>query len=137
MEVDQRFHATLRNFCLVWRVSGVPRRIFQHVTQNHIRRNRSVITLADEAAEDFVLVGDGTDFGNCIDFRHRQRQIEWGRGLDVLRHDCIGHRFETVETDNLEHVLHFLIVRADVTRDEGVVIFEFAESRVRHGEASV
>ncbi len=76
LEIDQRFHAALGDLGLVRRVSRVPRRVLEDVAQDDVRRVRAVVALADEAAEDLVLVGDRADLGDGLDFADRRRQRE-------------------------------------------------------------
>jgi hypothetical protein len=56
LEVDQRFHAALRDLGLVGRVGGVPGGVLQDVAQDDARRVRAVVALADEALEHLVLL---------------------------------------------------------------------------------
>ena len=56
LEVQQRFEATLCDFRLVRRISGVPARIFKNVSLNDGRRDAVVVASPDERARDFVLL---------------------------------------------------------------------------------
>ncbi|MNK58924.1 hypothetical protein D3C87_780230 [compost metagenome] len=129
LEVDQRFHAALRNLSLVRGVGGVPGRVFQHVAQDHVRGERAVVTLADEAAEDLVLVGDRADLGQCLHFGQRRGQRQRCRRLDPDRDDRIGQRIQRGVADHLEHLRDFGVVGADVAFDEGVAVFKLAQGR--------
>ena len=55
LEIEQRFEPALRDLRLVGRVGGVPAGIFEDVALDDRRRDRVVIALADEGAEDLVL----------------------------------------------------------------------------------
>src|SRR4029077_4665108 len=56
LEVQQRFEASLRDFRLVRRVSGVPARVFENVSLNDRRRDAVVVASSDKRARDFVLL---------------------------------------------------------------------------------
>ncbi len=139
LEVDQRFHAALRDFRLVRGIGGVPRRVFQDVAQDHVRRVGTVVTLADEAAQHGVLVGDRTDLRQCLHFGHRLRQCQRCRRLDLGRHDGVGHRIQRRVADDVEHLRDLGVVGADVALDERVVVLELTQGRgvLGHGEGSV
>ena len=129
LEVDQRFHAALRNFRLIRRVGRVPGRILEDIAQDHVRRVRTVVALADKAAEHLVLVGDGADLGQRFDLGDRLRQRQRRRRFDRGRHDRVGHRFQRIMADDVQHLRDLGIVRADMALDEGVVMLEFAQRR--------
>src|SRR5690606_7811273 len=129
LEVHQRFHAALRALRLVGRVGRVPGRVLADVAQDHLRRVGAVVALADEAAEDLVLPGDGADAGQRLFFGQAAAQRERVGGLDGRRDDGVGQGLERVVADGLEHGGDFSVVRADVAADEGVVLLEFAQGR--------
>ena len=58
LEVDQRLEPALRDLGLVRRVRGVPGRVLEHVAQDHARRVRAVVALADERFQHLVLRRD-------------------------------------------------------------------------------
>ena len=64
LEIDQRFEATLRYLRLVRCIRRVPRRILEHVAQDHSGCQRSVIALPDVRLHHPVFA------------RHRLQQIE-------------------------------------------------------------
>ena len=74
LEVDQRFHAALRDLGLVGRVGGVPGRVLEHVAQDDAGRVRAVVALADEALEDLVLRRDAAQLGERLGLAERRRQ---------------------------------------------------------------
>ncbi len=132
LEIDQRFHAALGNFRLVGRIGGVPGRVLEHVAQNHVRRERAVVALADKAAEHLVAIGVTADFFQCLGFGDRRRQGQWLRQLDVGGNDRVHHRLERGLADRRQHVHDLLGVRADMAFEEGVVVFELAQGFAGH-----
>ena len=56
LEVDQGFHAALRDLRLVRRVGRVPGRVLEDVALDDAGRERAVVALADEALADLVLL---------------------------------------------------------------------------------
>ena len=144
LEVDQRLHAALRDLGLVGRVGRVPGGVLEDVAQDDVGRVGAVVALADEAAEDIVLLRDGADLRQRLDFGQRAGQgeagagggIEGGLGLDTGRDDGIGHRLQRVVADRAEHVRDLGVVGADVAFDEGVMVFEFAQAGLGHGKGT-
>ena len=61
LEIDERLEPSLRYLGLVRRVRGVPRRILEHVAQDHAGRVRAVVPLADERSHHLVLRRDRPD----------------------------------------------------------------------------
>ena len=134
LEVDQRFHAALRDLRLVGRVGRVPGRVLEDVAQDHVRHVGAVIALADEAAEHLVLRRDRADLRQRFHFADRFRQGERRRRLDRGGHDRIGQRVQRIVADRLEHRGDFAVIRADVAFDEGVVVLEGMErGAIGHG----
>ena len=76
LEVDQRFHAALRNLCLIRGISRVPGGVLKNVAQDHLRCVCAVVALADEVSEHFVLLGDRADLCQRFLFVDRGRQCE-------------------------------------------------------------
>jgi hypothetical protein len=134
LEVDQRFHAALRDLRLVRRVRGVPGRVFQDVAEDDVRRVGAVIALADEAAEHLVLRRDGADLRQRLDFGEAAGQGQRRGRLDRRRHDRIGQRLQRVVADHPQHRRDLGVVGADVAFDERVVVLERAKGRLGHGE---
>jgi hypothetical protein len=94
-----------------------------------------VVALAEEAAEDGVLIGDAADLGERLDLADRLGQRERIGRLDGAGDDGVGQRVERVEADGLQHVCDLSVVRADVALDEAVVVLEGAEgSGLGHGD---
>lgn len=129
LEVDQRFHAALRNLCLVRCVRGVPGRVFQDVAQDHLRRMGAVIALADKGALHLILAGNRADLGQRLFFGDRVGQRERSRQFDVARHDGVGERIQRRVANHLQHLRDFRVVGADVAFDERAVVFEVAQGR--------
>ncbi len=129
LEVDQRLHAALRDLGLVRRVGGVPGGVFQDVAQDHARRVRAVIALADEAAQHAVLRGDR------LEFRERRRLGRGGRQLHRLgagdggRHDAAHQRGARSLPDDREHALLVRRIDADVAGLEFGGVFERGKRR--------
>ena len=127
LEVDQRFHAALRDLRLVRGVRRVPRGILEDVAQDDVGGVGAVVALADEAAEHLVPVGDRADLGQRLDFGDRARQRQRCGRLDRRRDDRIGHRVQRVVADHAQHLRDLGVVGADVALEEGGVVFELAK----------
>jgi hypothetical protein len=100
LEVDQRFHAALRDLGLVRRVGGVPGGVLQDVAQDHARRVGAVIALADEVLEDLVLGRDGLQLLERGGFRHRGRHGHGRAARDGARHDAFDQRAARSRADH-------------------------------------
>ena len=87
LEVQQSFKPPLADFGLVGRIGRVPGWILKDVALDHRRQNRSVVPLADQRPENFILIGDDAELLQRFGFRNSCRQRERG-GLS----DRIGHR---------------------------------------------
>ena len=58
LEVEQRLEPALADLGLVRRVRGVPRRVLEHVAQDHRRRDRVVVAEPDQRREHLVAAGE-------------------------------------------------------------------------------
>ena len=132
LEVQERLEATLGNFGLVRRVGRVPRRVFEHVAQDHGRRVRVVVTLTDIRAEHLVLVRENPQRGEASASARfgcangpsgsvSARRIEAGITASI--------RAARREAERVEHGLLAGGVGADVAFGERVVRFERGERR--------
>ncbi|KAF1054979.1 MAG: hypothetical protein GAK41_00467 [Burkholderia gladioli] len=134
LEVQKRFQAALRDFWLVRRVGRVPGGIFEHVTQDHGRRMRVVIALADEGPEHLVLIRQLAQRGER--FRLAFRLREWPERQRFLAADRGGnHRIHQRrarrEAKRVEHGLLAGGVGADVAFGERIARFERGEREGR------
>ncbi|KGS64740.1 hypothetical protein X979_6101 [Burkholderia pseudomallei MSHR7527] len=134
LEVQQRLEAALRDFGLVRRVRGVPRRVFEHVAQDHRRGVGVVVALADVRAEHLVLVREraqrGERFGFALRLRERAERQRFGaadRRGDHGVDQCGARR----EAERVEHGLLAGGVGADMAFGERVVRFERGEREGR------
>ena len=134
LEVQERLEATLGNFGLVRRVGRVPRRVFEHVAQDHGRRVRVVVTLTDIRAEHLVLVREnpqrGEGFGFALRLRERAERQRFG-AADRGRDHGVDQGGARREAERVEHGLLAGGVGADVAFGERVVRFERGEREGR------
>ena len=117
LEIQQRFQTPLRNLRLVRRVRGVPRRILQHITQNHRRHHRAVIPLTNQRAEHLVLVGNLLQRGQRLALRKRRGQTHL-LATNILRHHRINKIIQTAKTQKLQHLLLLGGRRTNMTGDK-------------------
>jgi hypothetical protein len=118
LEVDQRFHAALRDLGLVGRVGGVPGRVLEDVAQDDARRVRAVVALADEALQHPVLAAMRLQLGQRLRFGHRRRQVHRPRARDAGRHDGLDQRPARRRADHRQHVRLVGVVGPDVAGQE-------------------
>jgi hypothetical protein len=110
LEFKDGLQCPLADFCLVRCVLGVPSWIFKNISQDHTRRNRIIITLADIVVEYQVFSGDFAEqiqifsltdcFGNLDRFRV-------SNGIGDRFFDQIIQRFYT---DAAEHLPGFCFI---------------------------
>ena len=118
LEVDKRLHPALRDLGLVGRVGGVPGRILEHVAEDHRRRPRGVVALADEARDDAVCASDTPQLLKRCRLRHGRRQLHRVMATDPRRHDLVDQRGERLSLDRGEHGCLVSRRDADVTGGE-------------------
>ncbi len=130
LEVQHRFQTALRDFGLVRRVRGVPRRVLEDVAQDDARRERVVVALANEALEHAVLARQRAQAAErgllgqrCGEFAQRHAVTAADRG----GHHGVDQRGAALETEHLEHVLLFGGIGADMTGGEGVARLQFGQ----------
>ncbi len=131
LEVHQRFHAALRDLCLVGRVRRVPGRVLEDVALDDARRERAVVALADEALQHPVLCRHGAQFGQRPGFAGRRRQCHRLAACDRSRHHGFDQRAARevgqLSADHRQHVLFIVGRRADVAGLELAGAFECVE----------
>jgi hypothetical protein len=123
--VDERFEPALRDLRLIRRVCRVPGGIFEHVAQDHARRVRAVIALADERFQHLVLRGDRLDPRQRLRLGHRGGKRERLLAPDRGGHDRVHQRGPRIESQGPEHRRLVFRRRADVPRDECGRVFHF------------
>ena len=127
LEVQQRFQPALCDFSLVGRVGRVPAWIFQHVAQDHRRREGAVIAHSDQAFRRRVLRRQGAQFGyhrGLIDgWRQVQRGIGTDRRGDRLPRDVVEGR----GADDVQHRSQFGLGRSDMAANEAVALLQFRQ----------
>lgn len=94
LEVQQRFQAALRHLRLIRGISGVPTRIFQHVAQDHRRRQHGAVAHADIGFVALILRGDRLQLSQRLVFGRRVADRRRPRQLNVRRHDLLDQRAE-------------------------------------------
>ena len=128
--VDERLEPPLRDLRLVRRVRRVPGGILQHVAQDHARRVRAVVTLADERFQHFVPRGDRPDPRERLRLGQRGGERERRLAPDRGGHDGVHQRGARIETQGPQHRRLVFRRRADVPRDERGGVLPFPASRV-------
>ena len=84
-----------------------------------------------KVTDDFVLLRKLSEFGQRLLFRFAGGQVERIRQANIFWDGRVNERIEAFEAHGSEHGTHFLVVRADVTRDKTA---EFCRRRaVRRG----
>ena len=133
LEVDQRFHAALRNLGLIRRVGGVPGRVLQDVAQDDAGRVRAVVALADEALEQPVLPRDRLQLGQRVGLACRRGQVHRRGARDRARHDGVDQPGRGRLADDGQHLPLVLRGQADVAGDEFAGVLKVVQGRVAHG----
>ena len=87
LEVQQRFQAALGHFRLIRGVSGVPARVFQHVTQDHRRQLHVGIAHANVRLIALVQASDGLQLRQRGEFRGGFPHLRRRSKLDVFWHN--------------------------------------------------
>ena len=134
LEVQKRFKPALRNLGLVWRIGGVPGRVFKDIALDRRRRNCAVIALANQRDEHLVLVRDLAHVVQQLSLGLGFSEIERGVLTDRLGHGFVDQRVEIGHAQYVEHLRHFGGGRADMTPVREV-IGEVVGRGERHKEA--
>ena len=100
LEVQQRLEPALADLGLVRRVRRVPRRVLEHVAQDHRRRDRVVVAEPDQRREHLVAAGELAQPGERVGLRQRLGQRERrgladhgrDRGVDELVERAVAQR---------------------------------------------
>ncbi|MNF64109.1 hypothetical protein D3C84_458320 [compost metagenome] len=134
LEVQQRLQAALGDFRLVGGVGGVPAGVFQHVAQDHRGREGAVVTHADQAGPQLVLLGIAAQPRQRAPLVQRRRQVQGPIEADRRRHRLHDQLVEGGEAQGLEHGLLFDLVRAQVATEEGIWLLELGQrGHLGHG----
>ncbi len=135
--VQQRFQTALGDFRLIGRVGGVPTGVLQHVAQDHRRGDGAVVTHADQAGPELILLRIPTQLGQRGLLVQRRRQVQLGLQADRRRHGLLDQLFAAAQAQGVEHGLLFALIRAEVTAQEGIGLLELGKARhIRHGRYS-
>ena len=137
LEVQHRFQAALRDFRLVRRIGRVPSGVLQDVAQDHARRVRAVIALANQALDHAVLPGDAAQLGQRGFFRQRLR--EFAQRHYVLAADSGGdhgvdQRGAAGVAERVEHLGLLVGRRADVAVREGIARLQVSQGGAFGGQ---
>ena len=124
MEIQQCLKTALRDFRLVGRVGGVPRRIFQHIAQDDGGGEIAVIPLADVTLEHFVLIGDAFQVTQHILFGARGTERQRVALEDAWRHNFLHQIIERFRADHLEHLRLLGGIGADVAAMEFAAVMQ-------------
>ena len=83
LKIEKGFEAALGDLGLIGGVGGVPAGIFENVPLDDRRRDRSMISLADEGLEHLVFREDSAEFPDGRLFWKSRRQVERVGGADA------------------------------------------------------
>ena len=141
LEIEQRFESPLREFGLIWRVSGIPTGIFENVPLNHRRRNGVGISRADEIFRNLIFQRQRMQFRQRFVLTFRLRQFQWPIQPDVSRHGGIDQGIQIFEAQFAQHLRNLFRIWADMTigesgdrarrRNEGIRCRSFRRFRHR------
>jgi hypothetical protein len=118
LEVDEGLEAALRDLGLVGRIGGVPARVLEDVAQDHRRRDRVVVALAEERPEHLVVAGEGAQLLEEPMLGHRRAELERAAQPDVGRHGGVGQGLERVEPEGGQHRRDVGVAGPQVARGE-------------------
>ena len=124
LEIEQRFHAPLRDFRLIGRVRRVPARIFQDVSENHRRGVAIRIPHAEHRLEHLVPGRERTQIRESLLFCSGRGEIQLRPGNDGFRDGFFDQVVQGVQADFAQHRRNGFIARRDVAMDEFSPIFE-------------
>jgi hypothetical protein len=127
LKVEQGFQSPLRDFCLIGRVGRVPTGIFEDISLDDRRHDGVVVAHANHAVlqpiqrRHFLQPLQRFQLVACA--WQVQRFLEMNGGGQ----GCLDQLLQRVCAHYLQHVLHLLIVRPDVTGHELTVIFQVSQ----------
>lgn len=122
LEIEQGFEPALGDFRLVGCVGGVPTGVFQHVAQDHRGGQGAVITHADQAGPDLVLLGITAQLGQGGLLVQRRRQVQRTVETDARRHRLFDQLDPAAQAQAVEHRLLLGGVGPEVTPQKGIGI---------------
>ena len=102
LEIEEGFEAALGDLGLVGRVGGIPARVFEDGALDDAGGVGIVVTHADVAAENLVLAGEATEFGEGGGFTEGGGEVE-GVAADVGRDGGVNEGVERRLVEGLEH----------------------------------
>ncbi len=129
LEIEQRLEPPLRDFRLIRRVRGVPGRVLQEGAQDDARRVRAVVAQSDERFLHLVLRCDRAQPRERLRFRHGCGELDRRLLANRGRDEGVDHRGARREAQRREHRGLVLGRRADVAREKGRAVFQFAQRR--------
>jgi hypothetical protein len=103
LEVEQRFEPALRDLRLVRRIRRIPARVLEQAPPDHARRQRVVITQADEAAQHAILAGNGLEAAQVLRFALGGRQSERRPEADAGGNGFVDQGVQRGSADRREH----------------------------------
>ncbi|MNZ68008.1 hypothetical protein D3C78_862680 [compost metagenome] len=127
LEVQQRLKTALGYFWLIRGISGVPTWVFQHVAQDHRRRQHRAVAHTDIGFVALILRGNRLQFSQRLMFSGRITHRRRRRQLNICRHNLLDQRVERTCAHRFQQLLLLLRRRADMTFDERFAVFKLAE----------
>ena len=133
LEIQQRLQAALGDFRLVRGIGGIPTRVFQHVAQNHCRRQGAVVAHADQAGPQLILRGITAELGQCGLLVQRGRQGQRRLQVNGGRYGLSDQGGTAVQPQALQHGLLLGGIRPQVALQEGIGLLQLGQRRIlRH-----
>ena len=119
--IQQSLKAALGDFRLVGRVSCVPTRVFQHITQYNQWHMGIVIAHAYISLENLVFVGDFTQVGQSFRFSHCRIQIQLGFESNAVRYSFVDQLLDALQAQCLQHLSSLLLIRPNVAANKFIM----------------
>ena len=120
LEIEEGFEAALGDLGLVRGVLGVPTGVLEDVALDDRGSDASVVSHADEGAEDLVLGGDGLEIGEDLRFGAGGGQLKGAGEADIPRDRSVNEAFDVREAENVEHAADFFRIRPDMAVSKGI-----------------
>ena len=121
LEIQQRLETSLRNLSLIRSISGVPTRILQNVSLDHLWHMSPVVTHADVRLVDFVLLTKFLQLTQRLRLRKRSSQIKFFSQQNISRNGRSDKLRQRRRANRLQHHFDLVRTRTKVAIDKFVV----------------